>query len=931
MSRLRRWGAVGAALAGLAFSTVPVAGAQAPSATGAGRSAVDDLGACLAAEREGDLLVLIDESSSLQTSDPDGARVRAATYLLEQLAGYGVRAGVNLDVAVSGFAQDYSPQVPFTALTESSLPEIRTAVDEFQGRTAGGDTDYWAALDGARKTLADRGPGRCQAVAWFTDGKLDYSTDSGREKPYAPGVTIGSQGDVDRVIASARESICRPGGVADQMRSSGVVTLGVGLASGTASESDFGLMKSIVTGDPGPDGACGAVQDPRPGEFFLAQNINDLLFAFDAMSTPGQAPIHQEAGVCASALCEDAKHRFVLDGSIGAVSILARSDAGGRDVYLVLPSGEQVVIKAGSGAAPQTADSPVGPITYTWHSPETVAIEMSNSAAAPAWTGAWALAFVDPTGDARVGRSESNIHIAGNLFPAWVGQKHDIVHSGEVTKDVTLGVVDAERVPVEPNKLLGDVRLSASVIGPDGRETVVADGMTKEQLGTPVDLDLTSVPPGQSTMRMTLAVTTASAKGPGGEQVPGTALAPSVVDMPLNIAAPVGFPVVGQSLDFGTVEGAGTFTAGLPVTGPGCVWLPTKSAPGLKVLGSPDGVGAVSAGSEQSGTQDSCLVLAEGESAELPVTLTTQNEANGTVNGVVTVSIAPAGEFDRAIAVDVPFTANVQKPLDAANFWLTLVMALVLGPGIPLLLLYAAKWWTAKIPGRALSAERIAITVSGSSVLRDDAQFALRDTDLINPVPGLGDPVRRLPVAGTELRTHVGASPFGAGFVTAEAAGMIGASSRTPSTHGKQLAARLPLAVHNNWVVLHDPTGPEDRAEVLLLVGADAGQQRRADMVDDINRRLPALLVELRSRWVQANPGSGSGGGEPTPQPDPFGGVGSGQSFGAGVNFPGSPGASENPFGSSTGSGFDPYAGGTPSGPAPGTPPPPSAPDPFRF
>lgn len=931
------WGAAGAVLAGLVFGGAPAATAQPLAAPSVGtdvRTAVDDLGACMAAQRQGDLLLLIDESSSLQSSDPDGARVRAANYLLDQLAGYGARAGVTLDVAVAGFAQDYNPHVPFTELSESSVPGLRSAVDEFRGRTAGGDTDYWAALDGARKALAERGPDRCQAIAWFTDGKLDYSTDTGREKSYAPGVKIGSQRDVDQVIASAQESICRPGGVADQLRSSGVVTLGVGLAAGTATESDFNLMRSIATGDPGAAGPCGAILDPRPGEFFLAQNINDLLFAFDAMSTPGQAPIHQQSGVCVRILCEDAKHRFVLDSSIGAVSILARSEGGGRDVYLVLPTGDQLVLKAGAVGSAQTLDSPVGPVAYTWHSPEAISIEMSNGASSPAWSGAWALAFVDPTGSKPGARSESNIHIAGNLFPAWVGQEHEVVHSGEVTKGVTFGVVDAQRAQIDPATILGDVRLSATVIGPDGHETVIANDLSKDQLGTPVDLDLTAVPPGQSTMRMELDVTTAAATGPDGNRVAGTELAPSVVDMPLNVAAPLGFPTVGRRLDFGTVEGAGVHKTGLQVTGPGCVWSPMMSVPSLKVLASPDGVGTVSAGADQAGSQDSCLTLGDGESTELPVMLNTENEANGTLNGVLAVSIAPTGEFDRTMTVDVPFSADVQKPLNPINFWMTLIAALILGPGIPLLLLYLTKWLTAKIPARPLSAELLPITISGRMVLRDGAAFTLRETDLINLVPGLGDPVRELTVHGVTMKTHVGPSPLGAGFVTAEATGKVGASSHTPSTHGKNLAARLPLAVHNSWVVFHDPTGSEDRADVLLLVGGDASQLRRLEFVDDINRRLPSLLSELRSRWAAANPGSGPGAVQPGPQPSAFGGFGNGQPSSAGFDFVGSPGTSGHPFGGASGQPHEPNTGGAQPGANPGPAPdapPPSAPEPFRF
>src|SRR4029453_17298585 len=41
-------------------------------------------GACLASQKAGDLLLLFDESSSLQSTDPQAARVQAARYLLQR-------------------------------------------------------------------------------------------------------------------------------------------------------------------------------------------------------------------------------------------------------------------------------------------------------------------------------------------------------------------------------------------------------------------------------------------------------------------------------------------------------------------------------------------------------------------------------------------------------------------------------------------------------------------------------------------------------------------------------------------------------------------------------------------------------------------------------------------------------------------------------
>src|SRR5712675_1109173 len=57
-------------------------GFPAPTAHAQPNTGVDRYGGCLAAQKTGDLLILFDESSSLQETDPKAARVQAAQYLV---------------------------------------------------------------------------------------------------------------------------------------------------------------------------------------------------------------------------------------------------------------------------------------------------------------------------------------------------------------------------------------------------------------------------------------------------------------------------------------------------------------------------------------------------------------------------------------------------------------------------------------------------------------------------------------------------------------------------------------------------------------------------------------------------------------------------------------------------------------------------------
>ena len=74
--------------------------------------------------------------------------------------------------------------------------------------------------------------------------------------------------------------------------------------------------------------------------------------------------------------------------------------------------------------------------------------------------------------------------------------------------------------------------------------------------------------------------------------------------------------------------------------------------------------------------------------------------------------------------------------------------------------------------------------------------------------------------------------------------------------------------------VLHDPRGPANVADVLLLVGGRTDTATRERLYEDVARRLPELLNGLRLRAVQA--GLASPHGEPGQGVSPFGEAGPG-------------------------------------------------------
>lgn len=266
-----------------------------------------------------------------------------------------------------------------------------------------------------------------------------------------------------------------------------------------------------------------------------------------------------------------------------------------------------------------------------------------------------------------------------------------------MTKGVRLGLVDGDGTAIDPTKLLGTVALDATLRA--GSRTVeLGSDLPASRLSKPFNLDLGKIAAGRATLQLRLDVTTAGTTDAKGHKIPGTALAPQRVNIPLTIAQPPGYPQLSQGVDFGSIEGPADTDAAVMITGPGCVWLP-PAAP--KVGAGPEGLGKITITADAASGGD-CVKVGKGDSGELALHLTTAEGGNGTLDGTVAIKIAPENEPARARTVQLPYTADLNKPLDTFNFLLALIVALILGPGIPLGLLYLAKYLTAKIPPRAL-------------------------------------------------------------------------------------------------------------------------------------------------------------------------------------------------------------------------------------
>lgn len=868
-------GRLGAALAGLvAFSPVTLAisadAAPGPFSVRTVEPGADDpirrLGSCMASGKQTDVLLVLDRSRSLQDTDPDNERVDAAEYLVSRLVSVADSSDTSMAIAVAGFDVDFDLSKSWTDATQANVGPLDQHLESYRSKNQGWETDYWEAVQGARAALADRegDADHCQAWIWFSDGSYELDVrdsgdevdDYGKSKPYADGelTTRKAAGAAQR---AGVQDICRAGGQASQLRVQDVVTLAVGLKT-AGSDADFGLMRGIAEAQGKGGTACEGGTTPTPGAFVEVSQLDDLLFAFDEFASPDQKPLENESKLCPKTACAQQAHTFVLDDSIGSVHILGTADAdqklvaiqrdGMADPVLLDPDKKSESHRIGGVA-----------ITSNWLSGNTIELDMDRGDG-KGWAGLWSLVFIDPDATTASGVARSRIHLQGDIVPAWRGDAAQW-HTGEQVQ-ATFGLARiAGGDEVDPADIQGTAVVSAVLEPASGDPVEVAKDVRGAAIARPQPVDLAGVPIGDAVLRVTLELTTKSARDARGRTVPGTALSPQSVDVPIAILPPANYPTVASPLHLDRIEELVTVRGAVEITGPGCVWF--DHAEDATTL--PPGVSTPAVASSAS-SQDTCVSVGEGEKATVPVTFDFDALDNGAVNGALQMKAVPVDGAGEPITVDVAYNLEMRKPRDAETFWLVLIGVTLAGVLIPLVLLYGAKWLAARIPGSSLLVGRALGTVdadgqfvpAGGGPLSFDA--AQMDTVFVS-----GGRRRLSLPGGGELVARIGLNPGAPGYVVASFPGKSAASSGRRASNRK-LGAIVPTAVAGSWIVAIDSAASGSPAELVVLTNpAAAGLP---DLVEDARVRVADVVTALRAKVP-----TGQGGPTP-PQPVDDGGWG---------------------------------------------------------
>lgn len=222
-----------------------------------------------------ELMLLMDNSQSLQNNDPEGKRFSQVRMMLNSVHDRISKSTKPRAVRFSliTFADRAIVEIPRAdpiVLSASNLNSTAKRVED----AAPGDqqnTDYVAALKKALEEMDLAPPQNCRVIVWFTDGA--YWPSGGTENSTAGGVL--------------RDEVCKPGGFSEKLRSLSVNIFALYIESQKPNaKEDPTASRDIMahlTGDQNsfgvnpyqPGAPCGT-QQSHVGEVLAASNVNQL-------------------------------------------------------------------------------------------------------------------------------------------------------------------------------------------------------------------------------------------------------------------------------------------------------------------------------------------------------------------------------------------------------------------------------------------------------------------------------------------------------------------------------------------------------------------------------------------------------------------------------------------------------------------------------
>jgi len=380
-----------AAAVGLVISALlPFANAQASSKVLSETKSIQD---CVSEKRNLDVLMLVDESSSLKGdkskpgNDPDDLRVDALKSIAQVLASTvdasnggeensSEIGGFEVKLSIAGFGSEYISRKSLDELDGESLRGFIESIDAQRDFDNDSRTRYHIGLSGALQDFISHqqnGKEACRLLIWFSDG---VHNDDGRT------------GFVSDELKQITDQLCGEGKIVDQLRAEDVFIVAAGLNS---NEDELGLMRLIAEGgDPFGQIASKCGSRPPTGVFERANKaeeiINTIFSVLDGV--PGIPTDSVLLPGCSDGTTNCNEIAFTADGTISSFTILATRPNTNVVTQLKMSNDQTVDLFPAPGKAPDQKN--VASFFYVSETKVLVAVSRSTEASID---GNWALQF----------------------------------------------------------------------------------------------------------------------------------------------------------------------------------------------------------------------------------------------------------------------------------------------------------------------------------------------------------------------------------------------------------------------------------------------------------------------------------------------------------------------------------------------------------
>lgn len=820
-------------------------------------AAYDRVATCFAERGHLAVLALVDESSSLRETDPDGRRTDALVNVLRMLARRGgiTQDGVagKIEVQLAGFSTKYAAGA-WTTLAAAPGAELEKTARAFGRRQLHDDTDFAAALLGAQKAFMDKDAEAtragnqppCRLLLLFTDGRYVLGTTGARD--YAPDVSADDRGAIrDR----GRQVLCDRGQLVDQLRESGTVVLAIGLAANApgSPRPNHDFLRSIAERTASAE-TCGA-STTTPGKFIPANGLDELTAAFDkaiGLALGGTlVDGDSDVSVCDAAGTADTscERTFRLDAGLHEFHLLLNLGASGIEVRLRSPAGTELTLRAGEQGEHSLAGAA---LTTSALGELDLVIDGKLPADTTSWAGTWTVRFVDTTGQNTGAVASSQLTVFGGLVPVTRPARPEF-RVGEET-DFRIAVVDAAGSPRTPEDFVRSADVTAVLVDPQGKETAVtvgaaaADGTYPARYRMPDDAEATYV-----VLRIQLDVVTSS----------GLSLQPRTTSHRIPVDQPSAYPTLAplelvlspivDEVDDGEGTTKVTVTGGLG--GSGCVWFEQPS-----FATTPPNTGTFTARmTPGGGSEADCVRVDAGQRLEITIAVQPERVRTGFANGQMVVNLKADGERTRQVHIPVRF--EMEHPVGGGTQW-TIFLAIFLGGLLlPLLLLWFVSWMVARFadPDQLRwASHEVLVTEAGITVT--GANRPLRDVITADALGAMDEiphgRIRQFRCGTLTFTTKVPLLPWALPYAVVSADGKPVLSSGGEASRDL-CTARVGFELNRTWVfaVAADESTEDTvrlRGTLFVFVTDFDLAEKAAQVTSAVERDLPGCVAPAHDR-----------------------------------------------------------------------------------